>query len=117
VVGVEVALDGAVAGELEVEPGREPDCEVDGEVESAGALFPAGDLSVPGWEASGGCDGVAGVVDSAPGLVEAPLFVGRKASAPPASASASAASEALLTVAPRAGEVAPRPAAKRQVPA
>jgi hypothetical protein len=117
VVGAEVAVDGAVAGALEVEPGCEPDCEVDGEVESVAPLFPGADLSVPGWAASAGCEGAARAVDSALGLVEAPLFVGRKARAPPASASASATSEALLTEAPRAGDVAPRPAAKRQVPA
>jgi hypothetical protein len=51
------------------------------------------------------------------GLAEAPLFVGRKASAPLASASASAASEALLTEAPLAGRLGQRPAAKRQVQA
>jgi hypothetical protein len=115
-VGADVAVDGAVAGELEVEPVREPDCEVDGEVESAGALFPGEDLSVAGWDASPVCDGVAGAVESALALVEATLFGGRKASPPLASARASAASEALLTEAPRTGRVVATPTAKRRVP-
>jgi hypothetical protein len=51
-LGVVLPVDGVVRGELEVGPDDEPDCEVEGELEPAGAPLGAGERSLPVWNAS-----------------------------------------------------------------
>jgi hypothetical protein len=94
-LGVELPVDG-VGTDGEVEPGDEPDCEVEGELEPEGAPLPGAGRSLPGWEPSPGCAcAVDGVVSGAVAVAARPIRAWETI-APPASTSVRAIRARLL---------------------